>query len=469
MLMRNAARVFRNLTVFAVLLFFINAIEASAAVPVTFYDSSDWSAISYFEVPGEAGAYNISAADLDLDSKAEIIVAPVYGEKGTVRVFRPNGELLSEFNAFYLAFDGGVSVDTGDFNGDGRQEMIVGAGPGGGPHVRILDMYGNPTVSGGFFAFDEKTYRAGISVAGADINGDNIDEIVVATAYGVEPLIRIFNAKGDLLEEFSVSNFGSLMNLNVKGIDLSGDGFDEIVLSGGYGSQAKLALYLPNGIKLDEYYVYNKNLNSGLVALGMNLSGEAGEEIVTAPGFTGGPHVRILNESGYLLNEFFTNHSSHYHGLNLAKGDVNGDGREDLITVQQATKEKDVPGRYVEIDLSDQTFSIYDNGYLVDWYWTSTGKASTPTRVGDFYAQNKLEMAYGGDGVQTWGMPKWIGFYYSGYLQNGIHALPYIDGRKEGRSSLGRAVSHGCVRLADEDIEKVYKWIKVGDRISVVR
>jgi len=446
-----------------------NLVFAKSTIPITFYDTETWKPVSYIEIEGEANGYNLAAADLVSDNKAEIIVAPRYGDQGPVQVYNTLGDKISEFYPYYESFSGGVSVDTGDFNGDGYQEIVVGAGKGGGAHVRILDIYGNPTVSSGFFAFDESLYREGISVKSGDITGDGLDEILVLTNHSKTPVVRIFTFSGKMLAEFSVDHFDSLGKLNLGVVDLSDDGYDEIIVSGGYGSESKIAVYLANGIKLLDYSVYNKHLRSGLMAVGLDVSGESGEEIITAPGFTGGPHIKIFNNLGELQDHFFTNHYTHDHGLNLAIGDVTGDGRGELLTVTQAVKQKDVAGRYIEINVTNQTFAWYDNGYFIDKHLTSTGKPSTPTRIGDFKALTKLEMAYGGDGEQTWAMPKWIGFYYAGYLQNGIHALPYINGRKEGSSSLGYAVSHGCVRLNDKDIEKVYKWVKLGDRISVVR
>ena len=49
---------------------------------------------------------------------------------------------LASFYAYDPAFPGGVSVACGDVTGDGLAEVITGAGPGGGPHVRVFSLRG---------------------------------------------------------------------------------------------------------------------------------------------------------------------------------------------------------------------------------------------------------------------------------------------------------------------------------------
>lgn len=441
-----------------------------AAKSVTIYDMETLQAENSFLTEGDiAKGYNVAAGDINNDGKDEIILAPVRRDDGNLLIYDNEGNLINEIIPYYEGFSGGVSIACGDFDGDGKEEMVIGAGPGGSSQIRILDLNGQELLGPGFYAFGTNNYR-GLTVAAADIDGDGKDEIVVGSGYGQEATVKIFDYLGNVKSEFPVNDYRSLYGVRVSSVDLSGDGYDEILVSANYGGKTKVGVYLANGTLLNEISAYNDKLNSGVSTLGMDIDNDGTGEIITVPGFTAGPHVKVFSHSLQLKKQFFTNHYTHDYGLNIAKGDVDGDGIEEFITVPQNTKSRpDLSGRYSEIQVSTQRFRIYDNGYELENMLTSTGKPSTPTRYGEFFAQTKVEMAYGGlDGV-TWAMPKWIGFYYSGNLQNGIHALPYLNGIKEPSYDLGRAISHGCVRLSDFNVGKVYTWTEIGDPITVIR
>ncbi len=124
-------------------------------------------------------------------------------------------------------------------------------------------------------------------------------------------------------------------------------------------------------------------------------------------------------------------------------------------------------GKAIEIDLSSQRMFVWENGQLLYNWATSTGRPDKPTKKGNFKILSKMRWAYGSGEGDTWAMPYWMGFYFSGGTENGIHGLPLINGRKEGAGSLGTPVSHGCVRVADSNIEWLYSWAEIGTPVIV--
>jgi hypothetical protein len=171
---------------------------------VNVFDGGNNSVLRAFNAfdPTFSGGVNVGTGDMNGDGLSEIVTAPVVGSTLT-RVYdgATNG-LLKAFDAF-AGFTGGVSVAAGDLTGDGLADIIVGAGPGGGPHVKAFD-----GVSGGlirsFFVNDPNVPGAppvsitgGVTVAASDINGDGVADILTGRGRGFRPFAQYFNAFGD--------------------------------------------------------------------------------------------------------------------------------------------------------------------------------------------------------------------------------------------------------------------------------
>ena len=88
------------------------------------------------------------------------------------------------------------------------------------------------------------------------------------------------------------------------------------------------------------------------------------------------------------------------------------------------------------------------------------------TRVGNFSVLNKIPNAYGAN-WNIW-MPNWLGIYWSGSLQNGIHALPILPGGGTlWAGYLGTPISYGCVVLGTFDAQVLYNWVDVGTPVEI--
>lgn len=120
-------------------------------------------------------------------------------------------------------------------------------------------------------------------------------------------------------------------------------------------------------------------------------------------------------------------------------------------------------GRYVDIDLSSQTLTIFENGVEKGAYKISSGKNGMNTPEGTFHVLLKAKRPFS----KKYGlyMPWFIGFTNLGH---GIHELPeWPGGYKEGMSHLGTPVSHGCVRLGVGPAKTVYDFVEKGTPIVI--
>lgn len=122
-------------------------------------------------------------------------------------------------------------------------------------------------------------------------------------------------------------------------------------------------------------------------------------------------------------------------------------------------------GKYILVDISEQHMYVYEGDALIYSFVASTG-INNATRAGTFAVQSKIPNAYG----STWDiwMPNWLGIYWSGGLENGIHALPILpNGATLWEGFLGRPVSYGCVVLGTYESQLLYEWAEIGTPVEI--
>ncbi len=143
--------------------------------------------------PTFGGGVYLASADVNGDGKAEILTGAGPSGGPHVRLFDGvTGNIISQSFVYNSGFTGGVHVALGDTNGDGRPEIITGAGSTGGPHVRVLDaLTFQPVVE--FYAW-QTAAPEGVRVAAGDINGDGKAEIFAAPSQNMNFPVRVFNA-----------------------------------------------------------------------------------------------------------------------------------------------------------------------------------------------------------------------------------------------------------------------------------
>lgn len=131
------------------------------------------------------GGADLASADVDGDGRDEIIVSAARAGRAHIKTYGADGSLKAGFIAFGQKFAGGVNIATADVNSDGISEIIAGAGPGGGPHVRIFNYQGRIQNNYSFYSFD-KSFKEGVAVAGVTLDGSKITQIITLPAFNYD-------------------------------------------------------------------------------------------------------------------------------------------------------------------------------------------------------------------------------------------------------------------------------------------
>ena len=255
-----------------------------------------------------------------------------------VQVFDPaTGALRESFSAFGVRSRSGVRVATGDVNGDGVEDIIVGSGghSPGGAQVRVFDGAdpAHPPLAGvlGSFRPFGRGYAGAVNVASGDVNGDGYADIIVAPGAGSSGQVRVFSG----LDGTLLSRFTALSKVNggvrVAGGDLDGDGRDEVIVGSGIGSAVRVFHGL-TGAPLPglSFQAFETSYTGGVNVAAGDVNGDGIDELFV--GNSVGPgRVRIFDHALARLAEIQTASTA---GVRLAVADVNGDTFADLIVGQ---------------------------------------------------------------------------------------------------------------------------------------
>lgn len=121
------------------------------------------------------------------------------GTPATVRVHDGNGDKVIAAVVPFPSFEGTPAVAMADVNGDMVLDLVAGTGAGAAPEVVVYD--GADRADGQFtaelarFAPFDPDFRGGVTVAGADIDGNALaDNIIVGTGPGSPSLVKVFSS-----------------------------------------------------------------------------------------------------------------------------------------------------------------------------------------------------------------------------------------------------------------------------------
>ncbi len=260
-----------------------------------------------------------------------LVVGADAGHEPQVRVLNANGTERFSFLAYANTFQGGVRVATGDVNGDGVADIITGAGAGAGPHVKVFSGDDGSLLQS-FFAYNPQ-FLGGVFVASGDINGDGRDDIITGTGSGAASHVKVFSgANGAELRSFFAYGPTFLGGVHVAAGDVNGDGLADIVTGAGAGGGSHVKVFDGNSsATLRSFFAYTGFQGGVFVAAG-DLNGDGRADIVTGADTGGASHVKVFDgQTATTLQSFFAFGPAFQGGVRVAVGDVDGDHDLDIL------------------------------------------------------------------------------------------------------------------------------------------
>jgi len=246
---------------------------------------------------GYRGSVRVATGDFDGDGVQDVATATAAGPATMLRVTSGRGFDLMGPTVLSGGYNRGLQLAAGDVDGDGRDELIFAAGEGFAPLVFVSKVEGggvNPIAI--FVAFGADWYTGGIRVAAGDLNRDGFDDVVVTSATGGGVVMGYDGAalrQGSAGALFGPSvPVGGPIGLNPAVGDADGDGYEDLALSFERGG--------PGAVVMWSGAVLTQNLGAPLSALPMMAA--------------------FLSMSGNT-------------GTRIAARDVNGDGRAEIVAV----------------------------------------------------------------------------------------------------------------------------------------
>jgi uncharacterized repeat protein (TIGR01451 family) len=268
--------------------------------------------------PRFLGGARVAVTQIDKSGVPDVVVAPGPGGGPDVRIFDGDtGALVKEFYAYDPRFSGGVYLAIGeqahtpfcDSCPPPAPIIITGAGPGGGPHVKVFDA-DTLEVLRSFYAYDANM-TVGVRVAAGPVNalsfGTSISEIITAPGPGAKPEVRIFNSGDSSLRGSFLAYEPSFLG----GVYVAWDNQyypSGIVTGPGAGRAPEVKIFsMQDASVLQDFQAFDPSFTGGVRVSALQEQGPTvyRTDIITAAGPDGQAQVKIFaSDSLAVLDSF---------------------------------------------------------------------------------------------------------------------------------------------------------------------
>jgi subtilisin family serine protease len=320
------------------------------------------------EYAGQLGFGRLDTEKALIDAKLRIsqdenyIIASAGKGNSLIRTFEASGKLLGQFSAFDRNFKGGTRVATGDIDGDREQELVVVPAGQGGPQVKIFNKKGHLKRS--FMALDGKT-KSGLSVLVDDVNGDNKQEIIIASAGNYAPVVQIFSGSGKKIKEFRAYDKNFRSGISLASFDIDNDETKEIAVAPLNSGGPQVKFFKATGQLVRDFWPLDKKYRGGLQISSADFSGRSFDRqasLIVSPKANDSSEVLIFNNSLELRQKLRLSDRKFKGALSVSAADFNRDGIAEIAVASQLSNMQ-------EVRIYNSTGIIYTNFSALPAQW----------------------------------------------------------------------------------------------------
>ncbi|MHA3773190.1 Calx-beta domain-containing protein [Verrucomicrobiota bacterium sgz303538] len=261
------------------------------------------------------------------------ITLPKQGPASNIRVFDVATGSEFSFVAYEPTYRDSVRIAVGDINGDGFDDIITATRTGTG-RVRVFDGVTGEQFSGAFAEINPFNGRAqkGAYVAAGDVTGDGHDDIIVGSALGGGTVKVYDGVTGSLLTSYEAFGKSYKGGVRLAVGDVDGDGVEEIIAGqGNFGNTVKVFSGV-SSTAVQNIEIGGKNYRGGVDVAAGDVNGDGKADIITGRNSKSAPWVDMYSGAdGAPLGRFLAFESGFRNGIRVAAADVNIDGIADII------------------------------------------------------------------------------------------------------------------------------------------
>jgi len=298
--------------------------------PFNKYYDGYWSGTSV-AVPMVSGALALIESANPALNRNEIIKALLDNADNISRV---NPNYLGQLGKGRLNVAAAVNYASSILNNK-IEKLLIGPKNGMASLVKITDADGKKDNE--FYAYGNN-FKGGVSFASGDINHDGQEEIITAAGLGGGPHVRLFNLKGEAIGQFFAFNNNFRGGVNLATADVNNDGSDEIIAVQASSGDSEVKIFNGRGGFLSSFYAYGSKFKGGLNIAAGDVDGDGEDEIVTGLAAGKIPEVRIFKADGVLKGQFLAYPKTFLGGVKITIAKVrsgSGSSRADIVTAPE--------------------------------------------------------------------------------------------------------------------------------------